>query len=174
MATAETRVAPRTFFARHSLGLVCLQGLLVFCSLCFAWLLRFDFSLPYRVMLLATAPILIIIRLWAMSYFRLLHGWWRYTGLKDILDILKAIVLGSVAFYFVIRVVFGMTHFPRSIYILEALVSAALLMGVRTFCRVFAESVRKKLTEKRVVLIVLPIRARTVIRSAPTRWETDV
>ena len=71
------------------------QAFLIFAALVLAWLLRFDFSLPYRALLLSAAPLLIVIRLAAIGRFGLLHGWWRYTGVSDALDIVKAITLGS-------------------------------------------------------------------------------
>ena len=98
----------------------CFQALLIFASLVLAWFLRFDFSLPDRVLLFSAAPLLIAIRLAAIGKFGLLHGWWRYTGVSDALDIFKAITLGSVVFLFVMRFLLGVTAFPRTIYVLEA------------------------------------------------------
>ncbi len=141
------------------------QALLIFCSLVLAWLLRFDFSLPYRLLLFSAAPILIVIRLAAIGRFGLLHGWWRYTGVSDAVDILKAITLGSAVFLVFMRFVLGVTSFPRSIYILEAVLSTALLAGVRLFSRVLAESVRQDVTSrKKVMLIGAGLAAQMVIR----------
>ena len=141
------------------------QAFLIFTSLVLAWLLRFDFSLPYRALLLSAAPLLIVIRLVAIGRFGLLHGWWRYTGVSDALDILKAITLGSVVFLFVMRFVLGVTAFPRTIYILEAVLSMGLLAGVRLFSRVLTESVSDVATShKKVMLIGAGMAAQIVIR----------
>jgi len=43
---------------------------------------------------------------------------------------------------------------PRSIYVLEALLTAGLLVGVRLVCRVIAESVRESLSSRKRVLVV--------------------
>ena len=132
---------------RSSAWLVALfQAGLIFCSLMLAWLLRFDFSLPYRLLLFSAAPILIVFRLAAIWRFGLLHGWWRYAGIGEVLDIVKAVVAGSAAFFVFMRIFLGMTNFPRSIYILEAIITAGLLAGVRLISRVVAESVRQDLT----------------------------
>jgi FlaA1/EpsC-like NDP-sugar epimerase len=143
MATLQFRALSQRLFVSKSLLFASFQAVLIFCSLCTAWLLRFDFSLPYRTLLFSAAPVLIVIRLGAMARFRLLHGWWRYTGLSDIVDLLKAITLGSVVFLVVMRFVLGATQFPRSMYFLEALVSTAFLVGIRAFSRMLAESARK-------------------------------
>src|SRR5579872_4914021 len=54
------------------------QGLMIFCALILAWLLRFNFLLPDRLLLLSAAPVLIAIRLGVIGRFGLLRGWWRY------------------------------------------------------------------------------------------------
>jgi FlaA1/EpsC-like NDP-sugar epimerase len=141
------------------------QAILICSSLVLAWLLRFDFSLPYRVLLFSAAPVLIVIRLAAIARFGLLHGWWRYTGVSDALDILKAVTLGTAGFLIVMRFLLGVTSFPRTIYILEAVLSMALLAGVRLFSRFLAESVPRDATSRRkVMLIGAGMAAQMVIR----------
>jgi FlaA1/EpsC-like NDP-sugar epimerase len=150
---------------RRSWFIALFQALLVLVSLISAWLLRFDFSLPDRLLLLSAAPILIVIRLATIGRFGLLHGWWQYSGVSDLLDILKAITLGSAVFLVFMRFVLSVTSFPRSIYILEAVLSTALLAGVRLFSRVLAESVREDVTSgKKVMLIGAGMAAQMVIR----------
>src|SRR5215470_5946959 len=150
---------------RRSWFIALFQALLLLVSLISAWLLRFDFSLPDRLLLFSTAPILIVIRLATIGRFGLLHGWWRYSGVSDVLDILKAITLGSAVFLVFMRFALGVTSFPRSIYILEAVLSAALLAGVRLFSRVLADSVRHDVTSrKKVMLIGAGVAAQMVIR----------
>jgi hypothetical protein len=65
------------------------QASLILCSLVLAWLLRFDFTLPHRPILLLAIPVLVCARLGAMACFGLLRGWWKYVGLRDGIDILK-------------------------------------------------------------------------------------
>lgn len=139
-------------------------GIILF-ALVASWLLRFDFALPYRAVLLLAAPILIVIRLAAMSSFGLLHGWWRYTGVSDILDNVKAVIAGSVAFFVVMYMILGVTNFPRSIYVLEALLCAGLLAGARLVSRGMAESVRQDINaSKRVVIIGAGFAAQMILR----------
>jgi FlaA1/EpsC-like NDP-sugar epimerase len=141
------------------------QVCLIICSLVLAWLLRFDFTLPYRSALALSIPTLLLIRLGAMAYFGLLRGWWRYVGIRDGVDILKAVGSGSVLFWFVMRFVLKATAFPKTIYILEALLTAGMLAGVRLLSRVVAESVRENVSSrKRVILIGAGSAAHTIIR----------
>jgi FlaA1/EpsC-like NDP-sugar epimerase len=142
------------------------QAVLVFCALVFAWCLRFDFSFPDRLLLLSAAPVLIAIRLVSLASFDLLHGWWRYAGVSDVLDIVKAVTLGSIAFFLAMYVFLGVTTFPRSIYVLEALMTTGLLAGVRLISRATAERSRDDSTrnDKRVMLIGAGFAAEMVIR----------
>jgi FlaA1/EpsC-like NDP-sugar epimerase len=130
------------------------QAVLVLCSLLLAWWLRFDFGIPSKTVLFITAPVLVGIRLSTLAYFGLFHGWWKYAGAKDGIDILRAVASGSVIFWVFMQPIMRLTVLPRSIYVLEALLTAGLLVGVRLVCRVIAESVRESLSSRKRVLVV--------------------
>lgn len=141
------------------------QAALICFSLILSWFLRFDFTLPDRWLLFTAACLLITVRMFAMTAFGLLHGWWRYTGLSDTLDILKAVVCGSAIFVLIMRYALHVVSFPRAIYVLEPVLTAGLLIGVRLFSRVLAESVRQDLTASwKVLLIGAGSAAQTVVR----------
>jgi FlaA1/EpsC-like NDP-sugar epimerase len=138
-------------------------GLIAF-SLLLAWLLRFDYSLPDRRSLLLALAILIPIRLAAIWRFGLLHGWWKYTGASDVLDVLKAVSIGSIVFVLTVHYLLGLHGFPRSVYVLEPVLTAGLLIGVRVFSRLVAESVRQDLVSaKKIMLIGAGVAAQTII-----------
>ena len=111
-------------------------------SLIGAWLLRFEFTLPHRDVLFGALPILVLMRLAALGRFKLLRGYWRYTGISDIADIVKATALGSLGFLVIERWLLGIKAFPITIYCLEALLVAGGLCGARLFSRMLAQSVR--------------------------------
>jgi FlaA1/EpsC-like NDP-sugar epimerase len=141
------------------------QAWLVLCSLVIAWWLRFDFSLPYRTILFSAAPLLVAVRIATLTYFGLLRGWWKYAGLRDGLNILKAVASGSVIFWFLMQPVLDVPAFPRSIYLLEAFLTTALLVGVRLLRRIFAESVKESISScKKVILIGAGSAAHTILR----------
>jgi FlaA1/EpsC-like NDP-sugar epimerase len=155
----------KTLLSRNSWFVGGFQAVVIFLSLLLAWFLRFDFTLPNRRLLFAAASVLILIRMSAIAGFGLLHGWWRYTGLSDTLDVLKAVFSGSVIFILAIRYLFGVTGFPRSVFVLEPVLTAAMLINVRIFSRVLAESVRQdRNASKRVLLVGAGIGAQTVVR----------
>jgi FlaA1/EpsC-like NDP-sugar epimerase len=155
----------RTLLRKNSLFVGTFQALLIAISLLLAWLLRFDFTLPQRRLLFSVLPLLILVRLAAIAHFGLLHGWWRYTGLSDALDVAKSVFSGSVVFFVLMRYLLDAVSFPRTVYLLEFLLTAGILIGVRIFSRILAESVRQDLaTSRKVLLIGAGIGAQTVVR----------
>lgn len=155
----------RTLLRKNSWFVGTFQAVLIFISLTLAWFLKFDFTLPRRRLLFAAACLLILIRMAAIAGFGLLHGWWRFTGLSDTLDVVKAVLSGSVIFVLVMRYVPGTMSFPGTVYVLEALLTTGILIGVRIFSRVLAESVRQDLAKSRKVLLIgAGIGAQTVVR----------
>ena len=119
---------------------VLLHAVLISFAAVSAWALRFEFHLPNLHLLLALVPVLILYRLAALARFGLLHGYWRYTGLHDAIDMSKALVLSSAAFFLTIRYFLKIRAFPLSVYCLELLLAAFVLLGVRLVYRAFMQS----------------------------------
>src|SRR5580692_12806174 len=105
--------------------------LLIAASIVIAWLLRFDFRIPFPALLFGCMPVLILFRVAALARFNLLHGYWRHSGVTDVVDIGKAVALGSIAFFVSTRYILRRYEFPLSIYILEAIITTAGLAGGR-------------------------------------------
>src|ERR1700689_2491052 len=155
----------QTLLHKNSWFVGAFQAMFIFVSLIVAWFLMFDFTLPQRQMLFSAALLLISIRVTMIARFGLLHGWWRYTGLSDALDVAKCVLAGSVLFILATQYLTRLSAFPRTIYVLEPLLTAATLIGVRIFSRVLAESVRQDLAaSKKVLLIGAGTGAQTLVR----------
>jgi FlaA1/EpsC-like NDP-sugar epimerase len=149
----------RTFF------IAVFQSLLVFASFGLAWFLRFDFSLPYRTMFFYAAVVLVVTRLLSFARFNLLHGWWQYTGVSDAANVAKVIAIGSLVFWGMMQIVPFGTGFPRSVFLLEAILSGVSLGGVRLLSRAVAESARRdRMWEKKTLLIGAGFAAEMIIR----------
>ena len=155
----------QTLLRKNSWFVGAFQAILIFVSLILAWFLKFDFTLPQRQLLLSGALLLVLIRMTVIARFGLLHGWWRYTGLSDAVDVAKCVFVGSVLFIGATQYLTRLSTFPRAIYVLEPLLTAGTLIGVRIFSRVLAESVRQDLAASRKVLLIgAGIGAQTVVR----------
>ena len=106
-----------------------------------AFWLRFDGDIPpaQTVMFVEMLPWLIVIRALSFIPFRLYEGLWRYAGLWDLRNILGATLSGSVAFFVLVHSIFGLTGYPRSVFLIDSLVLILLLGGMRMLRRLHRE-----------------------------------
>src|SRR5207249_3346619 len=156
---------PQLLFNRRPVFIYIFQMMLVFISLVLGWLLRFDFSLPYRRVFLLSGLLLVVVRLITLRLFNLNQGWWHFASVSDAINILKAVTAGSVAFFAINHYLFGVIAFPRSVYFLEAVLTACFLAGARLASRVLVESVRRDSSHsKRVILVGAGFATQMVIR----------
>jgi FlaA1/EpsC-like NDP-sugar epimerase/lipopolysaccharide/colanic/teichoic acid biosynthesis glycosyltransferase len=118
-----------------------------------AFWLRFDGDIPVEEegLFLRMLPWLVVIRGVAFSAFRLNEGLWRYTSIWDFKCIVSGVFTSSVAFYCLVDFGFGLTEYPRAIFIIDSLLLVGFLVGVRLPSRLFREQVVGK--RKRKVLI---------------------
>src|SRR5260370_27755974 len=106
---------PQILFNKRPVFMYAFHAALVATSLVLGWLLRFDFALPYRRVLLSSGLLLVVVRLITLRSFNLNHGWWHFASVSDAINILKAVAAGSVGFFVVNRYLFGAVAFPRSV-----------------------------------------------------------
>lgn len=116
-----------------------------------AFELRFDGDVPQwasspQVKML---PWLLAIRGLLFVPFRVYDGLWRYVGMWDLRNILASVTLSSVAFYLVTQFGFGFSSvYPRSVFVLDALLLAFLLGGLRLATRTWLERGALRLTRQ--------------------------
>lgn len=117
-----------------------------------AFWLRFDGAIPPASLeLMMTAlPWLLAIRGMAFIPFRLYQGLWRYTGIWDLRNIVLGVGTSSLLFYILTRFLFE-SRYPRSIYILDALILIFLMGGVRLLWR-FYRGVQPFKPQRRVLI----------------------
>lgn len=95
--------------------------------------LRFEFTMPsqYFQMFYETLPLLVICRMAAYYVYKIHTGSWLFVSMSDLMDTLKAVLLGSVLFVITMVFIYGLDEFPRSVFILEALLNLMFLGGSR-------------------------------------------
>lgn len=104
--------------------------------------IRFDFPLPqeYINIFVKSLPFLLISRMLAYYLFKIETGSWRYVSMQDLMDTFKAVLSGSAIFIILMVFVYRLQDYPRSIFILEALLNMVLLGGSRFAIRYYYES----------------------------------
>src|SRR5919109_1367974 len=123
---------------RHRTVQVLVDAALVGLAYFLAYLLRFDQGIPerYQELLGATIAFVIVGKVAIFAAFGLYQKWWRYVGLRDFETILKAVVVASLALVGVLFVWSPTDHdLPRSIAVMDLLLTAALIGGVRLAVR---------------------------------------
>ncbi|NLH49455.1 MAG: polysaccharide biosynthesis protein [Myxococcales bacterium] len=116
---------------------------LVVFSYIFSFLLRFDFDLmsnnqwPLYTML-KTLPLILILRAVAFYIWDLYRGWWRYVGMEDLLDIIKAVGISSLAFTAIVMFVFHASY-PRSVFLIDTFICISFIGGIRFLLRAVRE-----------------------------------
>lgn len=104
-----------------------------------AYAIRFDFVLggwewsSIRTVL----PLLLPAKLAIFAFFGLYRGMWRYTGLTDLLNILKACIITGLLALGGILFVYRFEGFSRSVFVIDAVLTFLLVAGFRLGMRLF-------------------------------------
>jgi FlaA1/EpsC-like NDP-sugar epimerase len=151
-------------------AVIVIHAVLAFLSLFLAFLIRFDFGgIPptYGDLFRMALPWAVGLKLLALFYFGSLSGLWRYVGVSDLVQIIKAVTISSLAF--VVAVVLTLGHgFPRSIFLLDYVLTIVLFGGSRLCIRLFRESFRpaiRRTSGKRTLIIGAGDTGETAVRS---------
>ncbi|MDD5560573.1 MAG: nucleoside-diphosphate sugar epimerase/dehydratase [Candidatus Omnitrophica bacterium] len=137
-------------FKCRRLIIVTIHLILVVSAYILAFYLRLDFRIDSDVwqLILKTLPIFVCIKLVILGYFGLYSGLWRYASIDDIWRIAKAHVLATLCFIPTIAFFHTFAGFPRSIFILECVLSFCLVAGIRFVTRLLREKFRPAIGSK--------------------------
>ena len=120
-----------------------------------AFLLRFDGQVPGEAWAaqITMLPWLLLARTAGFMAFGQFRGLWRYASLYDLRLIMMAVLTGSMGFFVLARWVFAQPNYPRSVYLLDALILVALLGAFRMSRRVYHEMRIPSAGAKRVLIV---------------------
>ena len=152
------RLLDRVFGAlarQHTLVASVVQSALIVGANELAYVLRFDGHVPdseLRALSLAL-PVLLTIRLVWAHVFGLFRDIWRYAGVRDMQRIVLATAFGSLTFWAVVMLVPPFHTYSRAVIVLDGLLCAGLLGGVRLARRAH-EAVRSDRLVRKKILVV--------------------
>lgn len=138
---------------RRPLAVVIYIGL-AWLSNVLAFQVRFDGQVPpdARRSCLAMLPWLLALRAGGFMAFGQFRGLWRYASLYDLRNIVLAVLSSSAAFYGLVRWVVAPPLYPRSVYLIDALLLITLLGSLRIARRAWMEN-RPQAHAKRVLVV---------------------
>ena len=129
-----------TIFTRPNFWvLLCSDGFLVGLAYYLAYYLRFDGQIPPEFLSAwqTTVSIVVIIKLIFLYLLDLYRGMWRYTGIHDMLNLLKANLLASAIIISIILILHHFQGFSRGVFAIDAMLSILFLSGFRLSIRLY-------------------------------------
>jgi FlaA1/EpsC-like NDP-sugar epimerase len=111
--------------------------ILILAAYFFSYLLRFEGDIPSWAWKIfqTTVPYILVLKLLIFWLLGLYGGMWRYTGLVDLLNVCKAAIISSAIIVIAIFLLSGFKGFPRSVFILDCLLTFVLIGGCRVAIR---------------------------------------
>src|SRR5688500_14695655 len=108
-----------------------------------AFALRFDFAMPPKEaeLLWSTLPFLVPIKLLAFHQMGLFRGYWKHVSLTDLVNLSAAVTVSSAVFVAVLYMLGLLGSMPRSVLLLDWLVTIFLAGGMRFAARCIREGV---------------------------------
>jgi len=103
----------------------------------FAYFIRFDGDIPidYLSKFIVALPWMIPIKILALFYFDLYKGMWRYTGIYDLINLIKAVTASSIAVVVILLVSFHFIGFSRGVFVIDFMLTLLLIGGFRVGIR---------------------------------------
>lgn len=78
-----------------------------------------------------SAPVLVVVKLFAFLVFGVYRGLWRYAGIGDLIVFVKAVVTGSAASVIVLLLLYRFGEYSRAVFVLDAVLLLVALAGSR-------------------------------------------
>ena len=129
------RILKRPNFWVVFLGDAVLVGLAYY----LAYYLRFDGHIPANSLAnwMNTVVWTVPVKLACFFFFGLYKGMWRYTGIYDLENLIKACVISSGIIVFILVLKVRFVGFPRSVFAIDLLLTFLFMSGVRVGIRLF-------------------------------------
>jgi UDP-GlcNAc:undecaprenyl-phosphate GlcNAc-1-phosphate transferase len=86
-----------------------------------------------------TAPLLVILKLFAFLAAGVYRGIWRYTSIGDFITFTKGVVIGSAMSVVGVLLIYRFQNFSRKVFILDSLILLLVLVGSRMAFRLIRE-----------------------------------
>jgi len=114
---------------------------LLYCSLYFAYLIRFDFDIPVREWesFREILPYMMAVKLISFYFFDLYKGMWRYTSLNDLLNVVKAVISASFTVIVLILYINRFEMTSRSVFVIDWCLTIIFIITLRIATRLCFE-----------------------------------
>jgi FlaA1/EpsC-like NDP-sugar epimerase len=127
----------RLLFSKNLFVLIIVDMMLLALSYFLSYIVRFEANItPYYLLVIkqTIGPILLC-KLVVFYYFNLYSGMWRYTGVIDLLNVIKSTAVSSLIIVVVLFISNRFVGFSRSVFIIDAVFSLLFVAGIRLVIR---------------------------------------
>ncbi|MEW6668922.1 MAG: nucleoside-diphosphate sugar epimerase/dehydratase [Thermodesulfobacteriota bacterium] len=102
-----------------------------------AYFLSFNFHIPadHFAVMVRLLPFILCTKLIIFFFFDLYRGMWRYTSLKDVLNIFRAATASSLALPMIMLLIHGFSGYSRSTFLIDWVLTFFLISGHRAGIR---------------------------------------
>jgi FlaA1/EpsC-like NDP-sugar epimerase len=158
-----------TGFGRHRLLQLLIDAGIVALSWFLAFELRFDQGLPvyYDTLLRRTILLVVAIKIGVFLLFGFHRRWWRYVSVNDMWGAARGVIVASLVADVTVYLVSPVhnVRLPRSIAVMDLLITMALIAGARLFARTVIERPRSGVVARgrEVVVVGAGDAGRTVV-----------
>jgi len=128
------------FLLKKNFWIILLLDLLLLSSCYYlAYWLRFDGALTPAVqkIILSTILPLLGIKIACFVFFDLYNGMWRYVGIKDLINVIKASVSGSLLFVVYLATLYHFSGISRGVLLADAVLTIVFIGGIRLMIRLY-------------------------------------
>jgi len=104
-----------------------------------SYYIRFDGNIPFKETdnFILNLFWIIPVKLLIISHFDLYKGMWRYTGIHDLINLIKASAASSGFIMLIILILFRFSGFSRGVFIIDFLLTLIFLGGYRISVRLY-------------------------------------
>ncbi len=148
--------ARTVILSRRRIAEILIDVMLITLAYFSAYLVRFEsqFDQFYFQLFVRTLPWILVIKLSTFYYMGLYQSVWRYISVRDMLDIVKAVLLSSFVILSFIVLLSRFEGFSRSVFLIDAMFTLILIGGSRGLLRVLREYLENYRREGRRVVII--------------------
>ena len=116
-----------------------------------AFLITFSYYVAYALLFpsfengsnwdlfIKTAPLLVVLKLFAFLAVGVYRGIWRYTSVADLITFVKGVVLGSALSVVAVLLIYRFQNFSRAVFVLDGIILLLTLLGSRMAFRLIRE-----------------------------------
>ena len=115
------------------------DALVVLFAYYFSYFLRFEGVISPKELsnILQSIVWIVPVKLGCFFFFNLYSGMWRYTGIREMLDLVRACLTSSAIIIAVLLITVRFEGFPRSIFIIDFLLTFLLVGSLRIAIRLY-------------------------------------